>query len=42
MKIISFNCRVVAGRKKNSLKILMASHQYDILLLQETMGDSGI
>jgi hypothetical protein len=42
MKIIAFKYQGVAGlSKKVSLKILMESHQSNILLLQETMGDSG-
>jgi endonuclease/exonuclease/phosphatase family metal-dependent hydrolase len=43
MKIISLNYRGVAGpSKKVALKRLVASHQPDILMLQETMGESGV
>jgi exonuclease III len=43
MKLISFNCRGVASpSKKISLHRLVESSQPDILMLQETLGDSNL
>ena len=42
MKLLSFNCRGLAGpHKKVALHRLVESSQPDILLLQETMGEEA-
>ena len=41
MKVMSFNCRGLAGPKKKSalMRVITLDHP-DVLLLQETLGDS--
>jgi len=43
MKILSFNCRGLASAlKKSSLQRLVENTKPNVMLLQETMGDSGV
>jgi len=43
MKVMSFNCRGLAGpKKKSALKRVLTLEHPDVILLQETLGDGDI